>query len=200
MLLYKNNKGYMTQIKNTAKENGEERDEDVLAGSLKNPDHFAIIIDRYQEPFIRKVRSILGPREEVHDIVQETFLKIYMNASRFQVREGASFKSWGYKILINTTFTYYQKLKKEDGAMARIDPEFYETLPDKTPPTAEITNFVASVMVRMPKHLAKALKLHFLDGMPQKEMAELEGISLSAVKTRVHRAKKEYRKIHEEIN
>jgi len=190
----------MTQIKNTAKESGEERDEDVLARSIKNSDHFAIIIDRYQEPFIRKVRSILGGREEVHDIVQETFLKIYMNAGRFQVREGASFKSWGYKILMNTTFTYYQKLKKEDGAMARIDPEFYEALPDKTPPTAEITNFVASVMVRMPKHLARALKLHFLDGMPQKEVANLEGISLSAVKTRIHRAKKEYRKIHEEIN
>ena len=181
---------------------GEENasDEEILAKSIKNPNLFSHIIDRYQAAFIRKVRGILGNREEIEDIVQETFLKIYMNAGKFQVREGASFKSWGYKILINTTFTYYQKLKKHDGAIVYLEPEVYDTLPDTTEPTAEIVDFVASVMVRMPKHLSKVLHLHFIEGMPQKEIAVLEGISTSAVKTRVHRAKKEYKKIDEEIN
>ena len=178
----------------------EASDEEVLAGSIKNPNLYSLIIDRYQDAFKRKVRGILGNREEIDDIVQETFLKIYMNAGKFQVREGASFKSWGYKILINTTFTYYQKLKKHDRAIVYLEPEMYDALPDTTEPTREIVDFVASVLVRMPKHLAKVLRLHFIDGMPQKEIAELEGLSTSAVKTRVHRAKKEYKKIDEEIN
>ncbi|MEX0934138.1 MAG: RNA polymerase sigma factor [Candidatus Paceibacterota bacterium] len=176
-------------------------DEELLRQSQKNPSFFEELLSRYEEPFKRKARGILGDRDEIDDIVQETFLKIYMNADRFRTVEGASFKSWGYKILINTTFTYYQKLKKYNEREVHLETEFYEALPDeKEEVTGEISNFVASILVRMPRHLARVLRLHFIDGVPQKEIAELEGISQSAVKTRVHRAKKEYRKIDEQIN
>ncbi|MEK7179150.1 MAG: sigma factor [Patescibacteria group bacterium] len=77
----------------------EKRDEEVLFLSVKKPAVFEVLIKRYQDPFRNKVRGIIGDREEVNDIVQETFVKIYLNAARFQVQEGASFKSWGYKIL-----------------------------------------------------------------------------------------------------
>lgn len=178
------------------------RDEELLWKSQKHPAAFALLLERYEEAFKRKVRGILGGREEVDDIVQETFLKIYMNAHRFREVPGASFKSWGYKILMNTTFTYYQKLKKDDAALAHLEPEFYDSLPDEKEETGEgeVANLVASVLVRMPKHLSRVLRLHFIDGMPQKEIAHAEGISTSAVKTRVHRAKKEYQKIDKEIN
>jgi DNA-directed RNA polymerase specialized sigma24 family protein len=52
----------------------------------------------------------------------------------------------------------------------------------------------------MPKQLGRALKLHFLDGMPQREIAALEGISISAVKTRIYRAKREFKKVNSKIN
>lgn len=174
-------------------------DEALLARSLKQPSLYQAVIDRYHDAFCRKVRSVIGSRDEVDDIVQETFLKIYMNGGKFEVREGASFKSWGYKILMNTTFTYYQKLKKDAGATVVLETEFYESLPDENEPQTEMVDLVASVLTRMPAHFARILKLHFLDGMPQKELAEKEGISISALKTRVHRAKKEYKKIHSNI-
>lgn len=180
-----------------------ESDEEILFASIKNPSVFEGIIDRYQGPFRNKVRGILGMRDEIDDIVQETFVKIYLNAHRFQVQEGASFKSWGYKILLNTTFTYYQKLKKDDKALVRVEKELYESFADdkvSDVKMSEMTDFVTSVLCRMPKHLSNALKLHFLDGMPQKEIAVLEGVSISAIKTRIHRAKKEYKKISKNIN
>jgi len=177
----------------------QERDEIILYASVKKPSLFEVLVVRYEEPFRRKVKSILGDREEVEDILQETFLKIYMNASRFKVQKGASFKSWGYKILINTTFTHYQKLKKQGEAIADIDQEFYESLPDTSPVPTEMNDFVASVLVRMPKTLSRALKLHFIDGMPQKDIAALEGVSVSAVKTRIHRAKREFKKIESRL-
>ena len=52
----------------------------------------------------------------------------------------------------------------------------------------------------MPAQLGRALKLHFLDGMPQKEIATLEGISISAVKTRIYRAKREFKKVNKNIS
>ncbi|MDP3726610.1 MAG: RNA polymerase sigma factor [bacterium] len=175
------------------------KDEDILFLSVKKPAVFEVLINRYQTPFLNKVRSILGNREEVEDIVQETFVKIYLNAGRFKVQEGASFKSWGYKILINTTFSHYQKLKKEDGALLRVEKEVYESFPEKIEDT-ETYDYVASILTRMPKQLGRALKLHFLDGMPQKEIAALEGISISAVKTRIYRAKREFKKVNKNLD
>ncbi len=171
------------------------KDEEILFLSVKKPSLFEILINRYQTPFLHKVRGILGDREEVEDIVQETFVKIYLNAARFKVQEGASFKSWGYKILLNTTFSHYQKLKKDDGALLRVEKDVYESFPDKIDDN-ETYDYVASIISRMPDQLGRALKLHFLDGMPQKEIAALEGISISAVKTRIYRAKREFKKVN----
>ena len=45
----------------------------------------------------------------------------------------------------------------------------------------------------MPDPLAKVLEDYFIKGIPQKELAEQEGVSISAIKTRVHRAKKAFK-------
>lgn len=59
---------------------------------------------------------------------------------------------------------------------------------------------VASVLARMPAPFAKALSSFFIDGKSQDEMATEEGVSIGAIKTRVHRAKNEFRKIYKSIS
>ena len=108
----------------------EKSDEEILALSIEQPHLFAVLIDRYQSAFLRKAGTVIRGKEDAEDIVQETFTKIYLYAGKFQVQEGASFKSWGYKILMNTSFTHYKKKKRRIGATADLDPEFYEILPD----------------------------------------------------------------------
>ncbi len=179
------------------------KDEDVLALSVKKPGLFSIIVDRYQDAFLRKAKSIIGDREEVWDIVQETFAKIYFNANRFTPVEGATFKSWAYKILMNVTFTHYQKLKKRGEAMADLDQEIYAALPDTKSRFFEkdfVRDMVESIFTRMPSDLVSVLKLHFIEGRPHKEIADMEGITVGAVKTRVYRAKKEFKNISDTIN
>lgn len=176
--------------------NREESDEEILALSIKQPDVFSVLLDRYQDAFLRKARSVVFSHEEAEDIVQETFTKIYVNAHRFKVQEGASFKSWGYKILLNTAFTRYQRLKRIRGAGADLDPEFYELLPDlesRQFEKEEVTDYVISVLSRMPDQLSRVLQMHFLEGKPQQEIADIEGTSVGAIKTRVHRAKKVFK-------
>ena len=80
------------------------KDEEILAASLEKPAFFKILVDRYQEAFLRKALSILRRQEDAEDIVQETFVKIYFNGKKFKKMEGIEFKSWAYKILINTSF------------------------------------------------------------------------------------------------
>lgn len=172
-------------------------DEEVLSRSLKHPALFAVLVDRYQEAFLRKAEHIVRSPEDAEDIVQETFTKIYFNGRRFKPVEGASFKSWAYKILMNTTFSRYQKLKKKGAVQAELDPELYETLPDPADYSHEETmrDYVASFLSRMPEQLARPLSLHFVEEYSQKEIAKMEGTTVSAVKTKIYRAKKEFRKL-----
>lgn len=179
----------------------EQRDEEILAESVTNPDAFSVLVDRYQEAFLRKANQIiLNDPETARDIVQESFVKIYLNAARFKVQEGATFKSWGYKILINTCFTKYKKLKNERVFLNNLDPEIQELVPSK----AELdsfeqkldTDYVMSLISKLPVILGRALLLWSVEGKSQKDISKIEGISLGAVRARIHRAKKEIKKMN----
>jgi RNA polymerase sigma-70 factor (ECF subfamily) len=173
-------------------------DEDVLLLSVSNPMFFEVLLERFQQAFLRKALQVVKTKEDAEDIVQETFVKIYRNAEKFKIQEGASFKSWGYKILMNTSFTYYKKIKKKGDVFAQLPPELYEIIPDTKEDIIEtkaLHDDISSVFSKMPKHLAEVLRMHFIKGFLHREIAEKEGVSVSAIKTRVHRAKKEFKKI-----
>jgi len=175
-------------------------DEDILELSVSRPSAFEEIVRRYEKAFLAKTRSIIGHREEAFDIVQDVFTKIYLNAGRFHRQDGARFSSWAYKILVNTSFTYYQKLKKERGATVRLEEDAFEQaarVDDRERHVLE--EYVVTALSRMPRSLSRVLKMHFLDGMSQKDVANDLGISVGAVKARVHRAKKEFKKNDFEI-
>ncbi|MEI6297041.1 MAG: RNA polymerase sigma factor [bacterium] len=182
----------------------DKKDEEILALSVNSPSLFSLIVDRYEEAFLRKARGIIGNTEDAHDIVQETFTKIYLNASRFKVVEGATFKSWAYKILMNVTFTWYGKLKKDREATMRLDPEFEEIIPDARASSEfekeSVKDYVISVLVRMPETFSKVLRFYFIEGRSQKEIADAEGVSVEAIKTRMCRAKKEFKKMECEMS
>ena len=176
-------------------------DEQILADSLRNPALFTIILKRYEAAFLRRAEEILaGDRAEAEDVVQETFTKIYRYADKFEKVEGASFKSWAYKILTNTALTGYQKRKKRLGRSATLSPELEAVLSDKGADAAfadaELGDYVGSVFERMSEPFRHVLERYFIDGRSQKEIADEEGISVGAVKTRMHRAKKEFRTVY----
>jgi RNA polymerase sigma-70 factor (ECF subfamily) len=178
-------------------------DEELLAESLREPDLFVYIMRRYEAPFMRKARKVLIREEDIEDVVQETFTKIYLNAGKFEKVEGASFKSWGYTILMNTAFTKYRKVQRDFSRTAELTPEHYESLPDDVHEETfklEWSDYVISVFAKMPDHFANVLELHFIKGIPQQQIAEEEGVSVGAIKTRVHRAKQSFRNIADQYS
>ena len=190
---------YLSSLEGTL----EQSDEEVLAASIKHPSLFALLVRKYEEPFMRKAMSIVREKEEAEDIVQEAFTKIYLNAGKFKKQEGASFSSWGYRILINTSLTHYAKKKRRGESTAQLDEEIWALIPEKNLrqfEKAELMDEVASVLSRMPAPMAKALTSFFIAGKTQEEIAKEEGLSVGAVKTRVHRAKDEFRKIFKSVN
>jgi RNA polymerase sigma-70 factor (ECF subfamily) len=181
----------------------ERSDEELLTLSLKHPSLFALLVRKFEEPFMRKALSIVHDREEAQDIVQEAFTKIYLAAPKFKKQEGASFSSWGYRVLINTALTHYAKAKRKGQHTAELDEEIWALIPDKNLRQFEKKEFqdeVVSVLSRMSPLFARVLNAFFIEGKSQEEIAKLEGVSVGAIKTRVHRAKQEFKKVHQAIS
>ncbi len=167
-------------------------DEEVLRRSRTEPAVFEALVARYEEAFLRKARSILYSKEDAEEVVQDTFTRIYIYADRYQAQEGAQFSSWAYAILTRLAFTRYQKLAKLRKTSAPLEMETYERLPDESDFRDELVvkDEVLVALAKLPEAAARVLRLQFLEGKTQEEIALVEGSSVSAVKTRVHRAKK----------
>jgi RNA polymerase sigma-70 factor (ECF subfamily) len=167
-------------------------DGELLSASRKDPAVFEILVDRYEAAFLRKARSILYSKEDAEEVVQDTFTRMYVYADKYTPQEGAQFSSWAYAILTRLAFTRYQKLKKQRGRTTEMDPEAYERIRDQSEVMTELTlqDEVLVALARIPEQAARVLRLQFLEGKSQEEIAESEDMSVAAVKTRVHRAKK----------
>lgn len=174
-------------------------DGELLLRARLEPQAFELLVDRYEDAFLRKAKSILYSSEDAEEVVQDTFTRIYLYADRYRPQEGAAFSSWGYMILTRLAFTRYQKRKKERGRTMELDPELFERLPDTEEFLDDLTirDEVLDALSRLPEAASRILRLQFIDGKSQEEIASEEGSTVSAVKTRVHRAKKLFKKSFE---
>ena len=171
-------------------------DERVLMACRAQPWLFTVIVDRYQEPFLRKAKGIVRNPLDAEEIVQDAFTKIYVYADKFSPQDGAKFSSWAYRILMNTAFTRYQKLIKEGQRFATIDPEFEQFIGEKKEHSGfeEKRDGVERILARLPGHLSYVLRLHYLERWSQEDIAEETGENVGTIKARIHRAKAAFRK------
>ncbi len=171
-------------------------DAQVLKSSQSHPWMFGILVDRYQEAFLRKGLYMLHSRDLAEDAVQETFLKIYKHAHKFSNRKGASFRSWAYKILTNTCLSLSSRKVLDRARVQAVD--FAEL--DNSSSTSDYTSkeqvsFVRSVLSRLPSKLSRLLFLYFFEEKSYEEIALIEQVSLSSVRSGLHRAKKQFKNI-----
>lgn len=170
-------------------------DIEVLAASLEDPGKFEILVNRYQKEFMRKIFRIVRDKDQAEDIVQETFIKIYKNAEKYKLQDGATFKSWAYAVLTNTCYSFLKKEKKKEQFLALADSDMLDIVSgDANDIENKLDlNQALSALNKIPSMLARMITLA-LAGKTPEEIAKIEGISEGTVRTRLHRAKNEVRK------
>jgi RNA polymerase sigma-70 factor (ECF subfamily) len=176
-------------------------DAELLARSKREPELFAILVRRYEAALLRRARSVLWSPEDAEEVVQDAFTKMYLYADKYQPQEGATFSSWIYTILNRVAYTKYAARRKEGGRRAELEPEHYESLPDARAEFLEdlsIRDEVIAALAKLPETSSKILRQQFIEGKSQEEIAQSEGLSIPAVKTRVHRAKKLFKDAYDE--
>lgn len=176
------------------------KDEEILTASLSKPALFKILVDRYQDAFIRKAFGILRSHEEAEDIVQETFIKIYIHGKKFKKIQGIEFKSWAYKILINNAISRYRKISKKWQAES-ANPLDLELASEHNLSTEDIVSesetksVTADLISRLPKPLARLVSLYYIEDRSYKEIAKRELLTIPALKMKLFRAKKMLKEI-----
>jgi RNA polymerase sigma-70 factor (ECF subfamily) len=176
-------------------------DAEILARSQKEPGLFALLVRRYEAALLRRARTVLKSPEDAEEAVQDAFTKMYLYADKYHAQEGATFSSWAYTILNRVAYTKYRTQSIERGKRAELLPEHYESLPDDRAEFIEdlsVRNEVLSALAKLPEAGARLLRLQFIDGKSQEEIAAAEKLSVPAVKTRIHRAKKLFKKAYDE--
>jgi len=138
-------------------------------------------------------------REEAEDLVQETYLKALKGFASFQ--QGTNFRAWMYRILRNTFLTSRSGLSlkmtvpldREEDAIGQ---------PADTPEAVLLARadhqMVQSALERLPVQFREVIVLCDIEEMSYQEIAEIAGIPMGTVMSRLARARKSMRELLEE--
>ena len=165
-----------------------------LAQERGNKDErpFGVLVERHQNTVWRVCYNFMGNQEDAEDLAQEVFLKAYRNLVKFEGR--SSFKTWIYRIAINTSQNELRRRSRRPQVSStplETAAEFIassENVEEKTLQQARYDTLLKAFKKLRPEE-SGVLMLKDLEGRPYAEIAEMLGISLSAAKMRVQRAR-----------
>jgi RNA polymerase sigma-70 factor (ECF subfamily) len=171
------------------------RDEDKLVEDVLQGDHssFELLLQPYRQGLLNMAYRITGDREEAREVCQDTFLKIFKYLKSY--KKGRSFKTWVYKILVNTSYDFLRKRKKYEQMITRQKSEFVLENPNSEQKfyNSEIKEKIQSVLnVLSPKEKAVFL-LRDSEGLSVQETAVVLRCSPISVRTHLSRARQKIR-------
>jgi RNA polymerase sigma-70 factor, ECF subfamily len=151
----------------------------------------AELFDRYGGLAYAVALRVLGDPGRAEDAVQETFLKIWSNASSFDVRRG-SLRTWLLASVRNRSIDYL----RGRGAHERQELELHSAMAEAGPrddPWREVSlslerTAVREAMSSLPAEQRQAVELAYFGGYSHEEIAEMTKVSLGTVKGRMRLA------------
>ena len=156
---------------------------------------FAKIIDKYQDPILYLAFDYLGNYEEAKDAAQETFIKTFENLQTFNQKSG--FKTWLYRIAINTCLDNLRKRKK----MQEIKMEIDKTYKDDD----DIMDFVLDdtfydALQTLTEKQYTAIIMKYFHEKSTKEISDIMECDIDTVRTHQHRAIQKIRNFYQQVN
>jgi RNA polymerase sigma-70 factor (ECF subfamily) len=162
-------------------------DETVLA-AMGAGDHDAavVFVRRFQSRVYGLALTMLRDRDLAEDVAQETFLRAWRHAGTYDARRG-QVATWLLTIARNAAVDRVRR-----GAATPVDPdvvaaEFDRAQPEEAVGLAERAD-VRSAVAALPVDQRRALVLAMYAGRTAREIAELDGVPLGTVKTRIRTA------------
>ena len=172
-----------------------ENDHDLIAKSLQgNQKAFRELLARHHATAYAVVRGVLGDSDEVEDVIQQVYVKVFRGLDRF--RGDAKFSTWLYQIARNEAINEVKKKRMqtadiEDVVLAAPDHE----RPDASYQRSRAGTELNAAMAKIDERYRMALELHYMGERSYEEIAEIMDLPLGTVKTYIHRGKAELKRV-----
>ena len=164
------------------------------------------IYKEFHPKILRYLERLTGEKEEARDLAQEVFLKVDQGLSKFEGR--ASLSTWIYRIATNLSHDRFRSASFQKGKKQTLTDEFIEeNKEDKNVWTGErevsaeqqlegkeMSGCINRYIYDLNESYQQVLVLSEYEGLKNKEIASILGITIDTVKIRIHRGRTQLKK------
>ncbi len=161
---------------------------------LRNPDSrreaFTSVVEEYNEKLYWMIRKMVLSHDDANDIVQNTFLKAWMNLDSF--RGDSKIFTWMYKIALNETITFLNRQRTlQTISLDDADVFMLERLTGDDYFDGDALQLkLEEAVLHLPEKQRIVFQMKYHDEMKYEDMSEILGTSVGALKASYHHAVK----------
>jgi len=156
---------------------------------------FGELVQRTHADTYALARRLVSNDDDALDVVQDAYLRAYRSLSKF--RGDAQFTTWMYRITANCASTYLGRRRRHQhgdlGEIAEVADPRPENDPAAAADSSTLRDRLEEAVAALPPRLRAVVVLRDIYDMSHSEIAEELGISESAAKVRLHRARRRLR-------
>ncbi|MBZ0167891.1 ECF RNA polymerase sigma factor SigW [Candidatus Methylomirabilis lanthanidiphila] len=196
-------RGSSAVVPSIAKPGSSSTEERALVERLGSGDYeaFEAIFRRYVNKVYRQVFRLIGNDAEAEEIVQEVFLAVYQKGTSF--RGDSAFSTWLYSLAMNACLTRLRRRKRSrEISLDAFLPHYRGDGHHQVRPVFnwadevefrlekdELRELLQNAINQLPPAEKAVIVLSDVEGIPDREIGEALGLSIPAVKARLHRAR-----------
>lgn len=184
-----------------------EHDTELIAAYLAGSEEaFNRLVLRHHRMVFNLAYRFVSDYEDANDLAQEAFIRVHKSLKRF--KGSCSFTTWLYKIVLNLARNRY-RWKKRRGEFSKVSldnpGQDVDRGPMEVPDEAlsvgtqlrrkEIQTRIEESLNQLPAEFREVLVLRHMEGMSYTEISKLLGCAEGTIKSRLHRARTEIRKL-----
>jgi RNA polymerase sigma-70 factor, ECF subfamily len=163
----------------------EVEDRDLITRARKgNVESYNLLVSRWEKRVFNYLYRLVGNREDAFDLSQDVFLKAYQALGKLE--DPAKFTGWLFRIAHNEAYSLLRK-NRPDSAEITYDPATAGLGGGRMYPM-ELSLTVESALAKLSPEQREAVLLKVFQGFKFEEMAEVLGIPISTVKSRLYTA------------
>ena len=162
--------------------------DEELVGLVRDEDQelYRYLIDRYQAKLLRYAVYLTGDDDQAADVVQEAFIKAFVNLQSFNIKK--KFSSWLYRITHNVAMNRLNRHQREVPILKDVDFASDLDLEDDFI-KKELANLAKNCLAQMPIIYKEVLTLYYLEEQSYEAISDILRIATGTVGTRLNRAK-----------
>ncbi|MBR4065541.1 MAG: sigma-70 family RNA polymerase sigma factor [Bacteroidaceae bacterium] len=150
---------------------------------------FSVIVNRYSQQIYWHIRRMVLSHEDTNDLVQNTFVKAWMNIDKF--RGDSRISTWLYRIAINETLTFLGKNTNSTVSINSPEGSVAELLESDTYFNGDKADaLLHEAISKLPDKQRLTFNMKYFEDIKYEEMSEILGTSVGALKASYHIAVK----------